>query len=129
MIIVKEARSRRLVVPLDEDDSHALNQEMERNGYATKAGLVRNLIRGMHTEIHPLGTVHSDLRIPSVFVELVDRLEYHRKKCGEGCPHAMQEYRFVMDRYRVTYVQKSAQESSSQAVRIAYSPSGRREEK
>lgn len=113
---------KQLVVRLEEDDDRALGQEMERNGVATKAGMVRGLIRGMHTEIHSLGTVRSDLRLPSVLVELIDRMEHHYRKCGESCPHAMREYRFIMDRYRVTYTAKTSPQDLTGSVRISYPP-------
>lgn len=130
-MIIKEAGSKLYKVRLDKDDEQALETEMERNGYETKAGMIRGLIRGMHTEFHRLGDLHSDLRLPSVLVELVDRLEYHRAKCGENCPHAMQEYVFIFDRYRLRFnskrvpktAPKKGQEDSSTAVRIPYSPS------
>ncbi len=131
-MIVKEAGSKRYEVRLDKEDEEALEIEMERNGYETKAGAMRALVRGMRKEHHHLGTLTADLRLASVLVELADRLEYHRAKCGEGCPHAMQEYAFIADRYRLHFVRKAPaknpESASSSPARIPYSPSGRREE-
>ncbi len=131
-VIIKEAGSKQFKVRLDKDDERALELEMERNGYGNKASAMRGLVRGLRMEHHHLGLLTADLRLPSVLVELVDRMEYHRRKCGESCPHAMQEYAFVVDRYRVTFVPRKAPQEVphdlSKAVRNPYSPSKRREE-
>lgn len=114
--------TERIEVRLDEDDVRTLDEMRQRNGFATRASFIRSLVRGMRREHTRQGSVTADMSLGVILVQLAERMEYHRKKCGEHCPHAMEEYVFIADRNGLSFTAKKPEEGLSMAVRIPNSP-------
>jgi hypothetical protein len=76
----------KFTIRLHPEDAQALETERHRLNADNKSDAMRLLIRGLRTEIHPLGTLTADLRLPSFLVEWTSIAEDHMAGCKQGAP-------------------------------------------